>query len=167
MYIESVLQYSKNAGQGSATGSLCCTTGEEWLSRNAQQARNTYQTTAAARRVAATSAETVSSEGAGPRQKLAGQLLQQQLQLLTVDSQEAESALLTKLLRTCLVTVGLMPILTGGAGTKIDSSPEDLVIGTYAKPSNHVTIVFNDSSRLGGLCNRRGNGCITAAHCSQ
>lgn len=121
---------------GSITDLLCFMTGEEWLARTAQLARDTYQKTTAARRVAATSAETVSSESAGPRQKLARRLLLQQLQLLTVDSQEADSALLRKLLRTCLVTVGLMPFLTDGAGSKADSSAEDLVIGTHGRPSN-------------------------------
>lgn len=128
-----------------ATDLLCCMTGDEWLARNAQQATDTYQKTAAARRVAATSAETVSSESAGPRQKLAGQLLQQQLQLLTVDSQEVDSALLTKLLRTCLVTVGLMPILMDG-----DRSAEDLVIGA-ANPQLHVITVHKDSSGVEGF----------------
>ena len=140
-------------------------TGEEWLARNAQLARDTHQKTAAARRAAATSAETVSSESAAPRQKLAGQLLQQQLQLLTVESQEADSALLTKLLRTCLVTVGLMPILTDGAGNKPDSSAEDLVVGKHSKPSKDMSALVLNDSRGMGLCQRRGNCCIIGSHC--
>lgn len=111
----------------------CCPSGEEWLANKAQQARDAYQKAAAARRVAATSPEAVSSESAGPRQKLTGHLLQQQLQLLTVDSQEAESALLTKLLRMCLVTVDLMPILRDTAGTGADSA-EDLIKGKTNAP---------------------------------
>lgn len=117
-----------------ATSLLCCASGEEWMARNAQQAKDTYQKAAAARRVAATSPEAVSPESAGSRQKLTGQLLQQQLQLLTVDSQEADSPLLTKLLRMCLVTVGLMPALRAAAAPGVDSA-EDLVTGA-ATPLN-------------------------------
>lgn len=131
--MQPIRQCSKTAGQSKVSTRkpdlLCCVSGEEWLGRNAQQARDSYRRAAAGRRAAASSAETVSSESAGPRQKLAGQLLQQQLQLLTVDSQEADSALLTKLLRTCLVTVGLLPILRDGCRDKADDRAEDLVIG--------------------------------------
>lgn len=99
------------------------------MARSAQQARDTYQKAAAAERAAATSPETVSSETPGLRQKVAGQLLQQQLQLLTVDSQEADSTLLSKLLRACLLTIGLVPTLSDAAATNVGSSAEDLVIG--------------------------------------
>ena len=134
------LQKKSTCPAGSATDLPCCMTGEEWLARIAQQARDTHQKTAAARRVAAASAEFVSFESAGPRQELAGQLLQQQLQLLTVDSQEADSALLTKLLRTCLVTVGLMPTLMAGAGSEAVTSAEGLVVGA-ANPETHLIMV--------------------------
>ncbi|KAL3152001.1 hypothetical protein ABBQ32_001121 [Trebouxia sp. C0010 RCD-2024] len=112
--------------------------GEEWMARNAQQARDAYQKAAAAKRAAATSPEAASSESAGSRQKLTGQLLQQQLQLLTVDLQEADSPLLTKLLRMCLVTVGLMPALKDAAGAGVDTA-EDLVTGaaTHLSLSQH------------------------------
>lgn len=108
------------------------------MARNAQQARDAYQKAAAAKRAAATSPEAASSESAGSRQKLTGQLLQQQLQLLTVDLQEADSPLLTKLLRMCLVTVGLMPALKDAAGAGVDTA-EDLVTGaaTHLSLSQH------------------------------
>ena len=101
------------------------------MGRSAQQAKEAYQRAAAAKRMATSPSQSMPSEDAGPRQKLAGQLLQQQLQLLTVDSQEADSALLAKLLHTCLITVALVAAFNAAAGgVGADLSAQGMIAGT-------------------------------------
>ncbi len=108
---------------------LCA--GQEWMARLADQAHSQHQqaraNTAAAARASALSG--MSTEAARPAQQVAGELLRQQLQLLTVDSQEAELALLVKLVRACTVTLGLMTALCGGPA---ESSTTWLPQGTVA-----------------------------------
>lgn len=111
------------------------------MARSAQQAKETYQTAAAAKRLATSPSQSTTSEDAGPRQKLAGQLLQQQLQLLTVDSQEADSALLTKLLQTCIATVALVAADSAAAGgSAADTSAQGMIAGTGARQSRQLSI---------------------------
>jgi hypothetical protein len=105
--------------------------GQEWMARLADQAHSQHQqaqaNTAAAARATALSG--MSPEAARPAQQVAGELLRQQLQLLTVDSQEAELALLVELVRVCTVTLGLMTALCGGPA---ESSTTCLPQGTVA-----------------------------------
>ena len=106
------------------------------MAQLAQQARNMQvrhaTDTAAAAAAAATSSN--SSEPPGPAQHAAGELLQQQLQLLTVDSQEAEQVLLAQLLRACTVTLGLM------AAFDLASGSDTLWRSQGAVQGNHTTV---------------------------
>ncbi len=108
---------------------LCA--GQEWMARLADQAHSQHQqaraNTASAARASALSG--MSTEAARPAQQVAGELLRQQLQLLTVDSQEAELALLVKLVKLCTATLGLMTALCGGPA---ESSTTWLPQGTVA-----------------------------------
>ena len=102
------------------------------MCNHAEQARDAYRDVTAARRAAVLSLETAPSDVADSLKKLAGQLLQQQLHLLTVDSHEADSVLLTKLLRTCIVTTCLAIIPSNAAGPGVGVDMHSLVAGTAA-----------------------------------
>ena len=117
---------------------LCA--GQEWMARLADQAHSQHQqaqaNTAAAARASALSG--MSTEAARPAQQVVGELLRQQLQLLTVDSQKAELVLLGKLVTVCTVTLGLMTALCGGpAESSITRLPQGLVAGMESSSCMH------------------------------
>ena len=102
----------------------------------AKQARDLHWRAVADSRTAAATAglAAASSDAAQQAQQMAGELLRQQLQLLTVDSQDAESPLLTKLLRACIVTSGLMTAFTAApVGTATMWRPHGIVAGDQHK----------------------------------
>ena len=103
------------------------------MAQLAQQARNMQVRHAADTAVAGAASVTSahSSESAGPAQHAAGELLQQQLQLLTVDSQEAEQVLLAQLLRACTVTVGLITAFDLARGSEALWRSQGSVQGNY------------------------------------
>ena len=102
------------------------------MGKLAQEAHRAHRQALADSRTAATSASTSPlPDAAQLLQQSAAELLRQQLQLLTVDSQEAESALLSQLLRACTVTSGLITAFSAApAGTSTAWLPQDVVAGT-------------------------------------
>jgi len=125
---------------------LCA--GQEWMARLADQAHSKHQqaranTAAAARTTALLGMPT---EATRPAQQMAGELLRQQLQLLTVDSQEAELALLVKLVRVCTVTLGLMTALCGGpAESSTTWLPQGTVAGMESSSCLHKEVVTDST----------------------
>lgn len=105
------------------------------MGRLAQQAHTEHQQSLASLTSAESAAALANlpSDAARPAQHTAAELVRQQLQLLTVDSQQAESALLTKLIRACVVTLGLMTSWSGGlAGGDTTWLPQGIVAGTLS-----------------------------------
>ena len=142
------------------------------MARLADQAHSQHQqaqaNSAAAARATALSG--MSPQAARPAQQVAGELLQQHLQLLTVDSQEAELALLVKLVRVCTVTLGLMTALCGGpAKSSTTWLPQGTVAGMESRSCMHKEAVTalclkTRSTDLSTMPGHRSNMLVTTWH---
>ena len=113
------------------------------MARTAHEARDLRSQELAARAAAPDTAAALQTplETEPAAQRTAGDLLQQQLQLLTVDSQESEGVLLSQLLRACVVTVGHMAAFhpTQNATDTMWSS-QGTVAGRSTPYATHLTL---------------------------
>ena len=122
------------------------------MAKIAQEAQDLHSQDLAARAAAADTAATLQApqETESSTQRTAGDLLQQQLQLLTVDSHEPEAILLSQLLKACVVTLGHMILFqTTHKATDAIWGSKGAVAGISGSCATRAAIL---SSWSGNLC---------------
>lgn len=128
--------------------------GKDWASQKARQATEAFQHMSAAQKAAADQAPMTSGMSETAQQQ-AGKLLHQQLQLLTVDTESIESALLTKLLRVCNVAIQLLTAFTESAEAsnhrQVRQKLKSAVTGDKTPPEPLLEIIGPDAASPASL----------------